>query len=431
MTEQPRSVSDTCEPSAAECADRNTACSTLAAREELRAQGDRDLAERLLREMEIRKAIERFETDVADQSARRQLLATAMRLTPEMAPDVHEIMESCRTRLGIGSLVETYVYPSPVFNAAAVRPDRGLLFIMLSSSLLEAFEADELKFVVGHELGHHVFEHHRIPLGPLLGGAASIGPGLALQLFAWQRYAEISSDRAGLACCGGFEPAARALFKLATGLHGGRIEVRIDKFVSQVAELREETAREARADAPMRADWFATHPFSPLRVRAAEIFAGSELMVAGGFSREHLEAQVQDLMTLMDPSYLQERSETAEAMRRLLFAGAVLVASASGKPDKRSLRALEQLLGPGSVPLAPDTERIEQDLAGRIARVRELVPLLRRAQVVRDLCVIVRADGQVEEAEVRRVIEIADAIGVDRSLVACIAPGTESSHRTA
>lgn len=396
----------------------------LAARRDLRAEGDRDLAERLLGQAEVRKAIERVAKDIADMGARRQLLATAMRLAPEMAPDVHEIMQGCGTTLGMSAAVETYVYPSAVFNAAAVRPERGVLFVMLSSSLLEAFEPDELKFVVGHELGHHLFEHHRIPVAALLNGEAGIGPGLALQLFAWQRYAEISSDRAGLACSGSFEAAARALFKLASGLRGGRIQVRIDKFVGQVADLREEAGREARVDAPMRADWFATHPFSPLRVRAAELFASSDVMVPGGLDRAALEAQVQDLMTLMDPSYLQEQSETAEAMRRLLFAGAVLVATASGTPNKRSLKALEELLGPGSVPSNVSVTRIEDDLAHRIARVNALVPLLRRAQVVRDLCVIVRADGRVEDAEVQRVADIADSIGVDRSLVTCtVNPG--------
>lgn len=387
----------------------------------LRAEGDRQLAERLLAEAEVREAIARVAQDMHERGARRHLLATAMRLAPEMAPDVHDIVQGCGTTLGMHSAVETYVYPSPLFNAAAVKPERGVLFVLLSSSLLEAFEPDELRFVVGHELGHHLFEHHRIPVGALLGGKAGVGPGLALQLFAWQRYSEISCDRAGLACSGSFEAAAGALFKLASGLRGGRIHVRIDKFVEQITDLREEAGREERADAPVRADWFATHPFSPLRVRAAELFASSEVMVSGGLQRAALESQVQDLMTLMDPSYLQEQSESAEAMRRLLFAGAVLVATASGTPNKHSLKALEALMGPGSVSSTLSLTRIQDDLPRRIERVIALVPLLRRAQVVRDLCVIARADGHVEDGELQRVVDIADAIGVDRSLVTCMA----------
>lgn len=392
-------------------------------RDDLLAQGDRELAERLLNEYEIRHAIERFEKDAQDLGARRHLLATAMRMLPEMAPDVHEIMESCRAELGIQIPVETYVYPSPVFNAAAVRPERGLLFVILSSSLLEAFEPDELRFVVGHELGHHLFGHHKIPVGALLSGTAPVSAGLALQLFAWQRYAEISSDRAGLVCAKGLQPAAHALFKLASGLRGGRIRVLIDKFLSQVPELQEEAERQARADEPIRADWFATHPFSPLRVRAVELAARSELMVSGGLPRADLEAQVQGLMTLMDPSYLKEDSSSAEAMRRLLFAGAVLIATVSGEPDEKAIQELEQLLGPGSIPFTIKPEVIRQDLPQRIAYVKEVVPTLRRAQVIRDLCVISRADRRVSEAELQIIFEIADAVGVERSLVTCNTTG--------
>jgi hypothetical protein len=393
---------------------------------ELRARGDREVFDKLMQERDVTRAIEAFEKDAGDMGARRQLLGTAMRLSPEMAPDVHQIMESCRATLGIEMPVETYVYPSPMFNAAAVRPERGLLLVMLSSSLLEAFEPDELKYVVGHELGHHLFEHHKIPTGVLLGGETQIAPALALQLFAWQRYAEISADRAGLACAGGFEPVARGLFKLASGLRGGRIAIRIDKFISQIGDLRTEAEREAKADARARADWFSTHPFSPLRLRAAELFATSAIMAPGGAAIDQLETEVHELMSLMDPGYLQETSEAAEAMRRLLFSGAVMVATTHAAPNKKTLEEMERLFGAGTVPAQPNRAAIAQDLSRRIARVNEIVPAIRRSQIVRDLCVIARADGHADEAEQREIREIARAIGVESQLVsATIACTTE------
>lgn len=385
---------------------------------DLRARGDRELFDKLMQERDVTRAIEHFEKEAGELGARRQLLGTAMRLSPEMAPDVHQIMESCRSTLGIELPVETYVYPSPAFNAAAVRPERGLLLVMLSSSLLEAFDPDELKYVVGHELGHHLFEHHKIPVGVLLGGQTPITPSLALQLFAWQRYAEISSDRAGLACAGGFDAVAHGLFKLASGLRGGRITIRIDKFVSQIGDLRTEAEREAKADARARADWFSTHPFSPLRLRAAELFAKSSIMAPGGTGIDQLEAEVHELMSLMDPSYLQETSEAAEAMRRLLFSGAVMVATAHTTPNKKTLEEMERLLGTGAVPAQPNREAIVHDLPRRIARVNEIVPAMRRSQIIRDLCVIARADGRVDEAEQSEIREIARAIGVEGQLVA-------------
>jgi len=384
---------------------------------DLQADGDRDLAERLLKEQDVKRAIEAIDREGHRAGVRRHLLGTSIRLTPEMAPDVHETLDGCRRTLGLESPIETYVYPGAEFNAAAVRPERGRLLVIVSSSLLEAFEPDELEFVAGHELGHHLFDHHRIPVADLLDGNIRISPGLVLQLFAWQRYAEISCDRAGVICAGGLDPAARALFKLASGLRGGRVQVRIDQFLSQVADLKEEASLMAPQDDQERSDWFSTHPFSPLRLRAADLFARSELMRKGGTPRAELEAQVAELMTLMQPSYLHEKSGVAEAMRRLLFAGGVAIAAASGEVKEEEIEELERLLGPGSVPVEVKPEVISRDLPSRIADVKKHVPPLRRAQVLRDLCIIARADGRVEPEELRVIRDIGAAIDVDVALV--------------
>jgi len=392
-------------------------------REDLQTDGDRDLSQRLLKEPDVKRAIEKVEREGREAGVRRQLLGTSIRLTAEMAPDVHKTLDECRRTLGIESPIETYVYPGASFNAAAVHPERGRLLVIVSSSLLEAFEPDELKFVVGHELGHHLFEHHRIPVTNLLDGKKRVSPGLVLQLFAWQRYAEISCDRAGVVCAGGLDPSARALFKLASGLRGGRVEVRIDQFLSQVADLKEEASLMAPQDDKARADWFSTHPFSPLRLRAADLFARSELVIEGGTPRAELEAQVAELMTLMQPSYLHEKSGVAEAMRRLLFAGGVSIAAASGEVKEEVIEELERLLGPGSVPVEVKPDVIRKDLPSRIEDVKKQVPPLRRAQVLRDLCVIARADGRVEPEELRVIRDIGAAIEVDPSLVHGVCSG--------
>ena len=122
-------------------------------------------------------------------------------------------------------------------------------------------------------------------------------------------------------------------------------------------------------------------------------------------------------MTLMDPSYLKERSDTAEAMRRLLFAGGVAVATAAGGVTEAAIEELERLLGLGSMPPELKPEAILADLPSRIESVRDHVPLLRRAQVIRDLCVIARADGHITEEEIDVIREIAGSVGVDLDVV--------------
>ena len=371
-------------------------------RMDLQAKGDTELRNALREERVIKAAIEKANQD--DQfGARRQLLATSIRLTKEMAPDVFKVLDECQRALELDGDLETYVYPAAAFNAAAVRPERGRLFIMVSSSLLEAFDDRELAFVLGHEFGHHMFDHHEIPVGMLLGGKSHVRAGLALQLFAWQRYAEISCDRAGMVCAGGLDPAASALFKLASGIRGDRIKVRVDQFLSQVRDLAAEGHELSRADAKPRSDWFSTHPFSPIRLQACDLFAKSDTMSSGGIPMTDIEQQVHELMSLMSPNYLQEKSEPAEAMRRLLFSGGVLIAAAHNEPQSEALEALEELLGPGAVPSEINTQAIRDNLPRRISAFVDKVPPLRRAQVIRDLGVIARADDRVS-AEERQVL---------------------------
>jgi tellurite resistance protein len=381
----------------------------MSPRHDLRAQGEADLERLLLDDATVKKQIEALEQR-PDVGARRHLLATSVRVTAAMAPKLDALVSSCRETLGVETPVETYVYPDASFNAACVRPEQGRVFVMLSSALLEAFDDEELRFVVGHELGHHLFGHHRIPVRLLAGEENAVPGPIVMQLFAWSRYAEISADRAGFVCAGGLEPVARTLFKLASGLKGSLVQLRADDLLAQVGDIRAELERMAADERERpRGDWFATHPFSPLRLHAARHFAERT-------TAEKLEAEVAELMSLMEPTYLQDKTPQAELMRRLLLAGGVVVAAASGAIDPKERDALEKFFGAGSC-AAVNVEALRGDLPRRAEAVKREVPLLKRQQVLRDLCVIARADGHADEAERALLISMGAQAGVDGAFV--------------
>ncbi len=384
--------------------------------EKLRARGDRELADLLLADHEIQSLIERQQRDeVAD--ARRHLLAVAVRLTASMVPTAVAVVDRCRAALEIQQPVELYVVPHSQFNAFSYGSERGRVLVAVTSQLLEGFDDDELAFVIGHELGHFLFEHHSIPVGALIDKDVELRAEQAIRLFSWQRFAEISADRAGLVCAGEIAPTGRAFFKIASGLHGARITFDIEAYLEQIGDIEAEAAQSQSAKDRARPDWFASHPFSPLRIRAAQLCAASELCVAGGCTVDQLEADVQELMAIMDPSYLHDRSEAGEAMRRLLFAGGVLVAAATGGIDEAEKAALERFLGEGMLPPRLNPEALEEDLAHRIEFVKDKVPVLRRAQVIRDLCVIALADGHADEAELAVIRTIAVEVEVDPRII--------------
>ena len=316
-----------------------------------------------------------------------------------MSPKLYATTDKCIERLGVKIPIELYVYPATEFNAACVKPEDGRLFVLLSSGLLEAFKDDELTFVLGHELGHHVFDHHDIPIGAVLNSKSRPPPDVALQLFTWSRYAEISADRAGAACTTEPNTVARALFRLASGLRGGLgkgalLQINIEDFAKQADEMKAEATTKS-AGAP-ESDWFSTHPFSPLRLKAAKLFFDSELYKTGGVPTATLEANVQTLMAMMEPGYLKERTDIAESMRRLLFAICICVIDADAQVADAERESFESFFGPDSLSDSLDREAIKTDLKVRVADALETISLPKRIQVLRDACTLARAEGSFE-----------------------------------
>ena len=332
-----------------------------------------------------------------------------------MAPELHHTADACRERLGLTIPLELYVFPSPTFNAACVKPEAGRLFIMFSSSLLEAFTPAETRFVMGHELGHHLFHHHDIPIGYVLRGQQRATPKLALTLTSWSRYAEISADRAGAWCAQDIEAVARSLFKLASGLSGSYAKFSLTDFLQQVDEMQLERADPGQG-APTE-DWFLTHPFSPLRVKALSLFDASVMARPGGTSVDTLELGVHALMSLMEPSYLEARTDVAEAMRRLLLAGAIAVVTANAEVVPAEIAAFEKFFGVRTFNARLDHSKIRNELPERIEQAREQTSLPQRMQVLRDLIAIARSDGAPPEAERKVLIEIAHGLGISTCFI--------------
>ncbi len=93
--------------------------------------------------------------------------------------------------------------------------------VVVYAGVFSIMDADELRFIIGHELGHIRLGHTW--LNSLVGGMAGIpSPYVAAILLYiafrwWNRACEYSADRAGLLACGKPEKAASALIKLVGG----------------------------------------------------------------------------------------------------------------------------------------------------------------------------------------------------------------------
>ena len=146
----------------------------------------------------------------------QNLIQNAYPVTFETQPGLANLVESCTKRLQADS-TSTFIAPVNALNAytfGIVEP----YGVVLYAGLLKVMDADELRFVIGHELGHVALGHTW--LNSLIGGMAGIpSPGVAAAIlyFAfrwWNRACEYSADRAGMLACGKPQKAYSALIKL-------------------------------------------------------------------------------------------------------------------------------------------------------------------------------------------------------------------------
>ena len=385
--------------------------------ENIRCSNDLSLYEKLLSSSQIKRTNEWIERESkkSPASTRRHLLSSSVRLTKNMSPNIHAMAQDCVEKLGVELDLEVYVYSSPQFNAACFKPEGERLYVMFSSSLLEGFTEQELKYVMGHELGHHIYKHHDVPIGYLLKGDQRPSPRMALELFAWSRYAEISADRAGAHCAQDFPAVASALFKLSSGLTSDLIQFDLDDFLAQVDEMQ--TVDAEPGDGSPKGDWFSTHPFSPLRVKALQHFHNSTFLKKTGISKDQLEINVQGLMGLMEPSYLEGKTEVAESMRRLLFAGAIAIADASGGISDKEIEVFDQFFGDHSLSDNLNIEKLKQSIERRAKDVVNVASHSQRAHLIRDLALVAKADKRVSKSERKQLFKIAALLDVANEIV--------------
>lgn len=194
----------------------------------------------------------------ASKLARARLLSDAVKITPSLFPGLSKAFEGISESMGLGMDVECFVRGDAEMQAWCVphRSSQGNSFsVVISSAIVERLEPSEIRFVVGHEIGHFLCEHWRYPKE-----SDSAGLGERLASLRLSRSAEISADRIGMMAARSLEESCGAMIKVAAGLGLPHVRPDIPSLLGQFRELSSQ-------DGDAGAIW-ATHPIIPLRIRA-------------------------------------------------------------------------------------------------------------------------------------------------------------------
>jgi Zn-dependent protease with chaperone function len=146
---------------------------------------------------------------VGERSERLLHLATAVRVSARQYPELHVMVAECATALDLPRVPELYITQDPHPDAMTLGTDRPI--IVTTTGMLQLLDADGMRFVIGHEVGHVLSGHglYRMVLTQLVAISANVQwlplgawglRAIVLALHEWYRKAELSADRAGLLC---------------------------------------------------------------------------------------------------------------------------------------------------------------------------------------------------------------------------------------
>ena len=94
---------------------------------------------------------------INERALRLTYLAGAVKVSERQFPHIHALVRDGAYILDLADVPEVYVMQSPLVNAMAIGRDRP--FIVVTTGLVNLHDEEELRWVIGHELGHILSGH--------------------------------------------------------------------------------------------------------------------------------------------------------------------------------------------------------------------------------------------------------------------------------
>ena len=227
-----------------------------------------------------------------------RMRSEGLRVTETLTPDIHASVAEVSTRLQLGTMPEVFIVDDPKANATVPcfgRERRPL--IILTSGLVQLMSPMQIRFVLGHELGHFGLGHK-----PIIPDRPAQSEYEHLRRRSVQRCSEIGADRIGLITTRSLFTCAMVMVKLISGLSETHVKLDVRAFLDQLQTPEEETDR--------RWELFATHPSLPLRLRALICFGQSDVYSrlagtgGGGRPLSEVDDEVQGLLDQLGDGWL-------------------------------------------------------------------------------------------------------------------------------
>jgi Zn-dependent protease with chaperone function len=192
--------------------------------------------------------------------SRGRLLGGSIRVHAGQFGHVYEIVEECSRKMRMAT-PQVFVRDDPFVPIVGVGIGEPYA-IIISAQWVDHLTPDEIRFLIGRELGHIGAGHTRI--SSLLSINGRENALIAIIFGPWLRRIEYTADRFGLLCCESVEAATCAIAVSTFHLVGRKID--LAAFAGQYREIAAERSLQM-------GEWVTATPYATNRIAALQRFS--------------------------------------------------------------------------------------------------------------------------------------------------------------
>lgn len=221
----------------------------------------------------VRFVLKNAQGGTDDDYWRSRMEGHCMKADKNLLGNFYNLCHEVQERLNFQEKVDYYVTGDSSINAFSIAAEDSEHphIVNVNSELFNLMSEDELKFVIGHELGHLI--NQDTALRRLINfvyppQSTQIPITLQYKIHLHDNLAELVADRYGYIACGNLEACVTAFFKMASGLDLEKMQVSIDDLLANNSK---------HLDYFLRGGGMShyDHPVNPIRVQAINLFASA------------------------------------------------------------------------------------------------------------------------------------------------------------
>ena len=330
-----------------------------------------------------------------DDYWRSRMEGHCMKVDKAILPDFYALCQDVKKRLKFKEAVDFYVTGDSTLNAFSIASeDEGHPHIVnINSAMFDLMSEEELRFVIGHELGHIINKDSALKrLIYFVFPPDSTNPPITLQykIRLHDQLAELVADRYGFLANGNLNACVTAFYKMSSGLDLAKMNVSIDALLS---DNRKRLDYFLKGKGLSRYD----HPVNPIRVQAINLFASAK-------GKKELEDGMDELISIL-----------LKVGNGPLDEAGLIVANADGSVTEKEIEHIIQNLA--SLQIFPKhfLDRVAQSDVPKLFDL-SVRSILSQNPGMRDgllayMMGLVLSDKQISEKEIGLIYGFGDSIG--------------------